>query len=244
MTEDRIEVTLEGGTAEVRLYRPDGAGPWPGILHLSDIWGIRPPREAMARRQAEMGYVVLLPNVFWRLSKVPLFDFTPQLGEARTMARLNELFAALTPAQMSDDAGIYLDVLEGLPQVKPGRLGVVGYCFTGAMALRAAAARPDRVGAVASFHGVGLAGDAPDSPHTVLPAIKARLYFGHAIEDRTMPPAMIEKLETALRNWGGSYKSETWPAHHGWTIPGPAYDVAQSERHFEVLREMFGEALG
>lgn len=243
VAEEKLEIPLPAGHADAILYRPDGEGAWPGVLHLSDIWGIRPEREAMARRQAADGYVVLLPNVFWRYGKPPLFDFKPQIGEERTIKRRGELIASLVPAQMSQDAGGYVDWLSTSAYVRPGKLAVVGYCFTGAMAMRAAAARPDKVALAASFHGGGLATDEPTSPHLLLPEIQARLYFAHGIEDRAMTAQMIATLDAALASWGGRYESEIYDARHGWTIPGPAYDEAQSERHYAKLKALFAEEL-
>jgi carboxymethylenebutenolidase len=124
-------------------------------------------------------------------------------------------------------------------------MGVVGYCFAGGMALRAAAARPDRIAAAASFHGGGLATDAPTSPHLLLPRITARLYFGHATEDRGMPPEAIERLDQALAAWGGPSESEVYAgAHHGWTVPdSPAFNGPQAERAFAKLTELLAKAL-
>ena len=245
VTEQKLDIAIHGGKADAILYTPEGEGPFPGVLHLPDIFSIRPGREEMARRQAEQGYVVLLPNVFWRVSPAPTFDFTPEFGTPRTMARMDDMRGGFTPEQMSEDAPLYLDVLSHQPKVKPGKMGVVGYCFTGAMAMRAAAAAPDKVACAASFHGGGLASDKPTSPHLLLPQIKARLYFGHAVEDRTMPAEMIETLEAALKNWGGDYESETYEgAHHGWTIKGPMYNEAQGDRHFEKLMALFRETIG
>jgi carboxymethylenebutenolidase len=111
--------------------------------------------------------------------------------------------------------------------------------------MRTAAARPDEVAAAASFHGGGLASDQPDSPHLLLPQIKARLYFGHAVEDRSMPAAAIAKLDDALKAWGGRYENEVYDgAHHGWAVPGsPVYNEKQAERHFEKLVELFDATL-
>ncbi len=116
---------------------------------------------------------------------------------------------------------------------------VVGYCLTGAMALRAAAARPDAVCAAASFHGGGLCTDSPASPHLVLPRVKARLYFGHADQDKSMPAGAIAKFEAALAAWGGRYESETYTgALHSWTVPdSPVFDQPQAERAFQKLAE-------
>lgn len=242
--EQKIEIPMGAGTAEAILYRPEENGTWPAILHLPDIFSIRPEREAMAKRQAAEGYVVLLPNIFWRFGKVPVFDFAPQFGEERTMTRMGELRASLTPDQQAEDLGVYLDFLAKDPHVERGQMGVVGYCFSGAMALRAAAVRPDVVAAAASFHGSELATEEADSPHLVLPQVKARLYFGHAIEDRFMPAEMIARLDAALADWGGNYESETYDgAYHGWTIQGPVYNHAQAERHFDTLMGLFNEEL-
>jgi len=124
-------------------------------------------------------------------------------------------------------------------------MGVVGYCLTGKMAIYAATSRPDKIAAAASFHGGGLVTDGPDSPHLVLPAIRARLYFGHATNDRSMPEEAIEKLEGALQSWGGRYESEIYEsAHHSWTVPdSPVYNQPQADRAFEKLTTLFAQTL-
>jgi carboxymethylenebutenolidase len=129
--------------------------------------------------------------------------------------------------------------------VADGPAGIVGHCFTGAMAMRMAAARPDRIAAVASFHGGGLATETPTSPHLLLPQIRAELYFGHATEDASMPADAIARLEAALQSWGGHYTSEVYDgAHHGWTAEdSAAYDAPQAERAFQAMTALFKKAL-
>jgi carboxymethylenebutenolidase len=200
----------------------------------------------MARQLSEKGYTVLMPNVFYRTRRPPLFDFKPQMGEARTVQRFAELAAPLTPEATERDAAAYVDFLSADPSVRRGKLGIVGYCFTGAMAMRTAGVRADEIAAAASFHGGGLFTNAATSPHHVLPRIKARLYFGHAIDDRTMPAEAIVKLDDALSAWGGAFESETYDgAYHGWTTPGgPAYNEPQANRAFEKLAQLFAATLG
>jgi carboxymethylenebutenolidase len=113
------------------------------------------------------------------------------------------------------------------------------------MAMYAAATRPEKVAAAASFHGGGLYTDAPTSPHLVLPRIKARLYFAHGVEDRSMPKEAIAKFEEALKGWGGRYESETYEgAHHGWTsADNPSYNQPQAERAFQKLLELLRQTL-
>jgi carboxymethylenebutenolidase len=111
--------------------------------------------------------------------------------------------------------------------------------------LRIAARRPEKIAAAASFHGGGLFTDAPTSPHLVLPRVKAQLYFGHAVEDRSMPKESIEKFEQALAAWGGKYESETYDgAYHSWTtLDSPVYNKAQAERAFGKLTALFDATL-
>jgi carboxymethylenebutenolidase len=199
----------------------------------------------MARRLAEEGYAVLVPNLFHRTSKLPVFDFPLQFGDDRTTKRLGELSAPLTPDAMERDASAYVDFLAASKGVAPGPMGVVGFCFSGSMAMRAAAARPDRIAAAASFHGGRLCTDQPTSPHRELPRIKGRLYFGHAVDDKSMPAEQISKFEDVLKAWGGRYESETYEgALHGWTVPGGhVYNHVQAERAFEKLTQWFAETL-
>lgn len=247
MSGQKLEIALGGVKAEAQLYGPEkaGAGTLAGVLMLTDIAGIRPAYERLAQRLANEGFAVLLPNIFHRVSGLPVFDFEPKMGDERTMKRLGELRAGLNASQMSEDGAAYIDFLVRAKGVRTEKAGVVGYCFTGSMAMRTAAIRPDKVAAAASFHGGGLATDQADSPHLLLPKIKARLYFGHAIEDRSMPADAIGKLETALKSWGGNFESEMYQgAHHGWTVPGsPVYNEPQAERAFAKLSALFKETL-
>jgi carboxymethylenebutenolidase len=249
MIEKEVEIRMPDGTADGVLFQPEGNKKLPGVMHLPDIGGVRPAHREMAKRLAGEGYVVLLPNVFYRAGKSPVWEFPFKMGEERTMKRLGELAGTLPPENMVKDISAYIEFLEKQESVSPALMGAVGYCFTGAMALRAAAARPDKIGAAASFHGGALYTDKPDSPHTVLPKVIARLYFGHAEGDPYMPQEAIAKLDEALAAWskssGGKYESETYAgAHHGWTVPdSPVYNKEGAERAYGKLRELFKAAL-
>jgi carboxymethylenebutenolidase len=245
--EEEIEIPMSDGMSEGFLYRAEGSGRLPGVLYLPDIGGIRASNREMARRLAGAGYSVLMPNAFYRTRRLPLFDFKPDFTgpDERTTKRLAELRGPLTPEAVERDASEYVDFLAAQDCVSSGGMGVVGFCFSGAMAMRTAAARPDRIAAVASFHGGGLYTEAPTSPHLLLPRIKARLYFGHAAQDRSMPQEAIEKFDRALAAWGGAYEGEVYEgASHGWTVPdSPVYNEPQAERAFSKLTGLLGEAL-
>lgn len=245
MIEEAIEIRTADGTADGFIFRDEGGRRLPGVIHLTDIRGIRPAHREMARRLAEKGYTVMLPNVFYRTGRTPLFDFPPAFGEERTMKRFAELTGPLTPDAIERDAACYVDFMAAHKAVSAGAMGVVGYCFTGALAMRTAATRPNQIGAAASFHGGRLVTDSPSSPHLLLPRIKAQLYFGHATNDRSMPADAIEKLDRALEAWGGKYQSEVYEgAYHGWTEPdSQVYNPAQAERAFEKLTALVAETL-
>jgi carboxymethylenebutenolidase len=243
MIEKNLEIAVAAAKTEAIIYAAD-TGKHPGLLFYTDIFGIRPANQSMAKRIAEHGYAVLMPNVFYRYGKPP-FDTNFRWGEPDSMKLINALFASLTGAMMEKDAPHYVKALLDQPGVAGKKIAVVGYCFTGAFALRTAAACPDQVAASASFHGGHLVSDAPDSPHSRIPQVKGELYFGHAVEDQSMPPEAIDTLNAALKAWGGRYQSEVYEgAKHGWTVPGrDVYNEAQAERHYRKLFDLMKRTL-
>lgn len=244
MIEEPIEIRTPDGAADGFLIHPEKEGRWPGVLYLTDIFGIRDRSLGMARRLAADEYAVLLPNIFYRNGPPPVFNFHFQMGDERFMKRMSEIRGPLTPDAMDRDLSAYVDFLAQQPSVRGNAFAAVGFCFSGQMALRAAAARPDQIAVAASFHGGGLYTEAPTSPHTLLPRVKAHLYFGHGIADRSMPPEAIAKLDRALAAWGGNYRSETYQARHGWTVPGnPAYNEGEAERAYKTLMDLLNPIL-
>jgi carboxymethylenebutenolidase len=244
MIEQNIEIRTGDGVAEALLVRPESTDPLPAVINLTDGLGFRPAFAEQSKRIAERGYVVLAPNIFYRTSTLPVFAFEPDFGSERTKDRFRELTGPLTPDAMARDGSAYVDFLAAQPFVSSGPMSVIGFCFAGKFALLVAAARPDRIAAAASFHGGGLFTDTFNSPHLVLPRVKARLYFGHATNDQGMSAEAIEKLEWSLQSWGGSYESEMYDARHGWMIPGGrVYDPEQAERGFEKLMELLDDTL-
>jgi len=245
VVEQAVEVRTHDGIADGFLYHAADHSQRPGVLYLTDIGGIREANRGMARRLAERGYTLFVPNIFYRTSRIPVFDFPIKMGEERTTNRFGELSAPLTPEAIERDAASYVDFLASNDAVKPSPIGVVGFCYSGAMAMRTAAIRPQRVAAAASFHGGKLYTDQPSSPHLLLPKINSRLYFGHAVNDRGMPAEAISKFEAALTSWGGRFESETYDgALHSWTVTdSPVYNHAQAERAFQKLTQLFSETL-
>jgi carboxymethylenebutenolidase len=235
-----VDVPTPDGAADAYLVRPGERGRYPAVLLYMDAFGPRPRLAEMAERIAGEGYVVLVPNVFYRHGRAPLVDLEDlQRPENRSTMfdKLRPVMASLTPELAVRDAGGYLDYLAGLDCTDGGPVGITGYCMGGALALRTAAAHPDRVAAVASFHGGRLATDAPDSPHLLADRLTAELYFGHADHDHSMTPEQIRTLEQALDAAGVSYRSEVYPgAQHGFTMADTAaYDEAGTERHWTEL---------
>ena len=246
MKKQQFKLALPGGTTDAELYTADDAKPQAGVLLIPDVGGPRDVIATIAEELASEGYTVLVPNPFYRTSEPPVFKFPRKSGDPATMQRMKELLGPLTPDAIGSDTGAYLDFLASQPTTQQGGVGVVGFCIGGQMAFRAAAARPEQVRAAVSFHGGGLykASD-PQSAHLGLPKIKARLYFGHAVEDKSMDANAIAELEAALKAWGGRYESEVYEgARHGWTIAdSAAYNQAQASRAFAKLKAVFQESL-
>ncbi|MGH9734642.1 MAG: dienelactone hydrolase family protein [Candidatus Acidiferrales bacterium] len=244
MIEKAIEIRTLDGVADGLLIQRESGGRWPGVLYLTDIGGIRDANRGMASRLSGEGYSVLLPNIFYRNGQPPIFKAGVKFGDEEFMRRMKEISAPLTPEGMDRDLSAYVEFLAKQSSVSGKAFGVIGFCFSGRMALRAAALRPEQIAAAASFHGGGLCKDAPTSPHTLLPPIKARLYFGHGIDDRSMPKEAIENLDRALAAWGGRYDNELYQARHGWTVPdNPAYNEAEAERAYKKLTDLLNSTL-
>lgn len=247
MFEQEVQIPTADGLADGVVIAPSTAGQWPGVIMLTDTFGLRESHRQVARRLAGTGtgYAVVLPNLFYRSGRPPFFETPIAFSAPETQSRAAELRGTLTPDAIERDAAGYVDfVTQRLDLVAPGPIAVVGYCFSGAIAVRIAATRPEAFAAAASFHGGRLATDDANSPHLLLPRIKARLYFGHAQNDRSMPAEAIAKLEAALAAWGGRYDSQTYEAGHGWTVPDhPAYDQTEAEWAFAKLADLLAHTL-
>lgn len=236
MSSQTINIATPEGTADAYLTTPeDGAG-HPGVLMIMDAFGLRPQIEAMADRVAAWGFTVLAPNLYYRGGRAPI----PELPDLHTadrqalFAEIGPLMGALTPAAVVSDGGAYLDALA---EHAGGPVAITGYCMGVRLGWRIATAYPDRVAALAGFHGGGLVTDDPESPHLSAGELAAELYLGHADEDPSMSAEHIAELEQALDEAGVTYLSELYEgAKHGYTMADtPVYDEAAAERHFAAL---------
>jgi NAD(P)-dependent dehydrogenase (short-subunit alcohol dehydrogenase family)/dienelactone hydrolase len=240
-----VEVTTRDGVADCYVFTPRGSDStsWPGVLMYTDVMGVRPVFMAMAQRVADAGYTVLMPNMTYR-EGAPL---DPPLS-ARNPDHLTTLLnrsAHLTRELLLSDAESYLDALAKLPTTQPGKVGCIGYCFSGQMAVWTAGHLPERVAAVATFHGADLATSKPDSPATVAAGTDASYFFGLAADDPFMPPEAIAKLEQTLTDAGVTFTAETFPeTFHGFTVLDASYHEEASEQHYERIAELMRSALG
>ncbi len=245
MPTSTVEIQIPDGTADAYLSKPDDER-HPGVLFVMDAIGLRPVIAEMTERIASHGYVVLAPNVFYRAGRAPVIDL-PDLSEPDARGsyfqKLRPLMEQLTPDAIERDGHAYLDYLAG---VAAEPFAITGYCMGARVGMRIAAAYPDRVAALAGFHGGGLATDGPDSPHLLAERLKAEVYFGHADNDQSNSPEQIATLEQALEDAAVSYRSEVYPeAIHGYTMADmPAYSEEHGERHFGELFGLLERTLG
>ena len=238
-----VDITTGDGVADAYLAHPSDGLPRPGVLLYMDAFGLRPHLKSMADRLAEAGYTVLLPNVFYRHGRTPVFDlpeFIDPAARPQMWQQIGPVMQSLTPELAMRDADAYLRWLADSPLVADGPVALTGYCMGARLALYTAGTYPQRVAAAAGFHGGGLATDAPDSPHRVAEHVTAELYFGHADEDGSMPPEQQRLLEETLTAAGVRHRCEVYPgAHHGYTqADTAAYDKEGDERHWAALLDL------
>ena len=243
MPHDLVTLRTRDGDCPTHVSTPEGAGPWPAVIMYMDAGGIRPAMRDMAQRLANAGYVVLLPDLFYRYGAYgPFVPAEVFKGDYRAI--LGPLMATTGPDKAAGDTRALLDYLDTRGYVAGRKVGAVGFCMGGGMAIAAAAAFPDRFAAVASFHGGNLATDAPISPHLGAPQLKAQVYVAAAQDDHSYPPEMAARLEAALNDAGVHWRSETYPAAHGWMMPDfPVHDPAAAEHGWSEMKSLFVRTL-
>jgi carboxymethylenebutenolidase len=245
MTQRSVEIQTGDGMCPAALSIPDGEGPWPAVIMFPDAGGMRDVMRQMGERLCGLGYVVLVPDFYYRYGPYEPVDMLTVFQNQESMERIMAMMRGYTADMVIGDARAFVEYLDSLPEKKPGGVGTTGYCMGGRLSLIAAGALGGRIAAAASFHGGNLAEDDPDSPHHKAGAIKATVYVAGAIEDQSFTDQQKDRLDKALSEAGVVHTIETYPAHHGFAVPDNAsYNEAAAERHWQAMENLFGLALG
>lgn len=246
MPREQVLIHTADGDCPTSVFTAgDGDRPWPAVIFYMDGLGIRPVLFEMAQRLADAGFVVLLPDLFYRAG--PYEPFDPEVVFASRSARevLAPLFSSTDNQRAAQDTTAFLAYLDDRDDVAGTKVGTTGYCMGGGISLTAAATHPDRIAAAASFHGGSLATDSELSPHLLADRITARVYVAAADNDSSYPPDMAGRLCEALMAGSVDHRHELYVgAAHGWTMPDfPVHDAAAAERHWRELIGLFDERL-
>jgi len=245
VTESEIEIKTPDGVADAYFVHPT-TGQHPGVLIWPDALGLRPAFKQMGKRLAEAGYSVLVPNPFYRARKAPILPPGASFQDEETRKVVMSMMGALNPQTHVTDAKAFVAFLDAQASVdKKRKLGTTGYCMGGPITMRTAATFPDRIGAAASFHGGGLVTDKPDSPHLLVPKIKAQYLFAIAENDDKQQPQAKDTLRAAFAAAKIPAEIEVYAgAMHGWCPPDAAvYNEAQAEKAWDRLQVLFKKAL-
>jgi carboxymethylenebutenolidase len=246
MSQRSVEIETPDGTCPAVLSTPQGSHAWPAVILFADAGGMRDTIRDMGERLSSLGYVVLVPDFYYRIGPYDPIDGHTAFSTKESAERIMGMMRGYTPDMAARDAGAFADYLERLPEKKAGGVGTTGYCMGGRLSLLAAGNLGARVAAAASFHGGNLAkADDPDSPHHKASDMKASVYVGGAIEDQSFPDEQKELLEWSLADAAVVHTIETYQAHHGFAVPdNPTYDAAAAERHWKASEAFFGSVLG
>jgi carboxymethylenebutenolidase len=246
VVEKDVEIKTPDGVADAALFYPEGKGKWPAVLVWPDVMSLRPVFREMARRLAADGYVVLVPNLYYRAKKAPIIDGPFNFANPDDRAKLTPLRATVTPDGTDRDAVAYVAFLDAQPQTNKARkVGVQGYCMGGPLSFRTAAAVSGRVAAVASFHGGGLVTDQPPSPHLLIPKTNAAYLVAVADNDDKQAPTVKDKLKAAFAEAKRPATVEVYEgAAHGWTVKGSeVYNEPAAEKAWSELLALYKKAL-
>ena len=241
VTESEVNVTTPDGAADCYFAHP-ASGKAPGVLMWPDIFGLRPAFRQMGKRLAESGYSVLVVNPFYRVKKAPTAD----AGAATPIEQVMPLAKGLNETTQMTDAKAFIEWLDRQSSVAKNRkIGTQGYCMSGPIAFRTAAAVPDRVGAVASFHGGGLVTDKPNSPHLQAAKTKAQFLIAIAANDDARSPNEKNTLKETFEKANLPAEIEVYAdAAHGWCPPdSKVYNEQKAEKAWSRLLVLYGKAL-
>ncbi len=245
--EKDVEVKTPDGVADAALFYPKAKGKYPAVLIWPDVMSLRPVFRDMGRRLAAAGYVVLVPNLYFRVKKAPVVEGAFNFANPADRDKLTPLRASVTPEGTFKDAAAYLAFLDAQPQTnKAKKAGVQGYCMGGPLSFRTAGAVPARIGAVATFHGGGLVADGADSPHLLIPKTHADYLIEIADNDDQKDPAVKDKLKAAFADAKLPAQVEVFTGcAHGWTVKGSqVYNEEGAERAWSNLLALYKKALG
>ena len=238
-SEKEVEIKTPDGTCDAYFVHP-ASGSAAAVLIWPDIFGLRPAMRTMGKRLASAGYSVLVVNPFYRVGKPTATGATP----------IKEMMAfrkGMSQATDMSDAKAFIAWLDQQPQVNRNRkVGTQGYCMGGPMTFHTAAAVPDRVGAVASFHGGGLVGKEgdPNSPHLLAAKTKASFLIAIAENDDKQRPMDKDVLKETFSTAKVAAEIEVYPAAHGWCPPdSQVYNEPAAEKAWARLIALYGKAL-
>jgi len=241
VTESEVTVMTPDGMADCYFVHP-ATGTAPGVLVWPDIFGLRPAFRQMGKRLAESGYSVIVVNPFYRTKKAP----TAEKGGATPIDQVRPLAAGLNETTHMTDAKAFVAWLDQQASVaKNKKVGTQGYCMGGPIAFRTAAAVPDRIGAVASFHGGGLVTTMPNSPHLQASKTKAQFLIEIAENDDMRSPDEKNVLKQTFANAKLPAEIEVYAgAAHGWCPPdSQVYNEPQAEKAWSRLIALYSKAL-
>lgn len=253
MQEQTIEIPTADGRMDAFVSHPEEGGPFPAVVVLMDIWGLREELFDIARRIATVGYYCVLPNFWYRRGPVR-YEFRDEKGRMRSLLTLPQAVQdeihqnarTVTDRKAMADIGSVLQFLDGAPARK-GPVGSLGYCLGGRYALAAAGEYPERMRASASMHGTNLVSDAPDSPHRFVGKMRGEIYCGFAERDPWAPPSTVETLEKLFKDQAGVRYRHILHAgtEHGYALPDrDIFDKASANRDWENVFAMFRRQLG
>jgi carboxymethylenebutenolidase len=245
VTESEVDVTTPDGTADCYFVHP-ASGPAPAVLVWPDILGLRPAFRQMGKRLAESGYAVLVVNPFYRQQRAPVIPDGATFADPVVKQTVFPMAGTLNATTHVTDARALVGFLDTQAAVDRNRgIGTIGYCMGGPMVMRTAAAIPDRIRAAATFHSSSLVTNAPDSPHLLIPTMKANVLIAIAENDDQRAPTEKDVLRDLFAKAGLPAEIEVYAgAAHGWCPPDmPVYNEEQAERAWSRMLALFKTAL-
>lgn len=236
-----ISVPASGLSIDAYLAEPTEPGHYPPVIVIQEIFGVNAHIRDVTERFAKAGYVAIAPALYQRIA--PGF----QAGYTLDDVKIGRTYKEQTQAdQLLADVQGAIAFLQHHPNVRPGGVGCIGFCFGGHVAYLAATL--PEVSATASFYGAGLTtwcpgGGEPTVTRTA--QIRGHLYAFFGMEDASIPMEQVDRIEAELVKHQVPHRVLRYAnADHGFFCDQrSSYNAEAANDAWQVVQELFRQTL-
>ena len=242
MIDNNINIKTNAGIMDSYICYPNTSKSLPSIIFYMDAPAIRQELRDMCKKIAEEGYIVLLPNLFYRHGKEGKYPFDQNnYKDKDELKKMITTMNSTTNKMITEDTEFIINYINKIKNAQKNKIGIVGYCMSGRFVVTCGAKYNDQIQAVASFYGVGIYTEEEDSPHLYASKIKGETYLAFAEKDIWVTNEQIKRINETFSKVNDKVTIEIYKnTEHGFAFPDRfSYNERAASKHWKELLELF-----